>query len=268
MTLRTIYSLAILFFLTTCRAEGQTPTSSKVETKTVESSREVKEQVEIKVVEGRIVEIAGYDVSDYDLDLEYMNVEVGELTIDHVLCIAATECDVDMIKRVLDDGADPNAEIDGSHILTEIAFCEDSATAIAKMFLEKGANINGADSENDSFLSYAIAMDNQELIEYILKNGGSLDQRDTNEHMGCLPFHNIQSIEVLELLIKEGVDISQRCTNGRTLLHFCSKEGLPEVARYLLEHNLVDAGIEDDDGETAYDYAIRFRQTEVAKILK
>ena len=43
----------------------------------------------------------------------------------------------------------PNSICDVDHVLTEVSFCEEKAIKITKIFLAYGANINGADEDND-----------------------------------------------------------------------------------------------------------------------
>lgn len=217
--------------------------------------------------DGRVIEIDGYDVSMYDLDLEYLDVEVSELNKDFVLCIAATECDLELTRRLLIDGADPNMICDVDHILTEVSFCGEYALEITQGFLNAGSNVNGADEENASFLSYSIMEDNIELVEFLLDNGANPSQRSTGS-IGCLPVHNIKSIEMLLMLIERKVDITTLCENGRNLLHQAIRDdGSTDLAKYLIKKRLVDLGAKDDDGETPLDYAIRFKRTEIVKLL-
>lgn len=222
----------------------------------------------IKIADGYIVELFGYDVTHFEIDLNNVEIDTSEIQIHHLLCVAATHCDYEMIRSLLSFGVNPNAICDVDHVMTEVAFCEEKALPITKLFLQHGANINVADQDNDSYLSYAISRDNVPLVAYLLENGADLMQRDTNRNLGCLPMHSIESVEMLELLMKYDINILDRCDNGRTLLHFAAKDNLTELARYLLKNNMIDKNIKDKNGETAYDYAVRFRNEEVKKLLE
>lgn len=135
------------------------------------------------------------------------------------------------------------------------------------MLLSKGANINGADEDNDSFLSYAISYDNIKLVEFLIDKGADRMQRDTNRKMGCLPVHGVESVEMLELLIAKGFEINQICNNGRNILHFAAKDDLRAVAQYLVDKQLVDVNQKDNKGETPLDYTKRFNHPEIAEII-
>jgi ankyrin repeat protein len=73
---------------------------------------------------------------------------------------------------------------------------------------------------------------------------------------------------MLELLIANEFQINEQCDNGRNLLHFAAKENLKEVAKYLVEKELVDIFQKDKNGETALDYAKRFKHSDIAEIIK
>lgn len=223
---------------------------------------------QVELNNGQIVKLFGYDVSEYEIDLEYLDVDLDNIEKYHLLCLAVSNCDYEVTHSLLKEGIDPNTICDIDHILTEVSFCEDSAVKIAEAFLRYGADINGADEENNSFLSYAISLDNLQLVDFILNKGASLTQRDTNSNMGCLPFHAIQSIEMLELLGVRQINLNDKCNNGRTLLHFAAKENLVELAEYLIQGRLVDKQAKDENGQTAYDYSIKFKSEGVRKLLE
>lgn len=218
------------------------------------------------VQDGILISIEGIDVSKYELDVEDFDFE--EITKNHLLCLATEECDEELVIELIGKGADVNfkcEEVDD--VITNLAFCKENGVKLTELLLRKGANINGADEDNDSFLSYAISYDNLKLAEFLIDKGADRMQRDTNRNMGCLPVHGVQSVEMLELLISKGFEINQLCDNGRSLLHFAAKEDLEEVARYLIDKRLVDTNQKDRNGETPLDYTKRFNHPKIAEII-
>lgn len=221
----------------------------------------------VVIEDGILISFEGINLSKYELETEYFEIE--EITINLLLCLAAEECDEELVNAVLEKGGDVNfkcEEVDD--VITGLAFCKENGVKLTELFLKKGANINGADEDNDSFLSYAISYDNVKLTEYLIEKGADRMQRDTNRNMGCLPVHGVESVEMLELLISKGFEINQRCDNGRNLLHFAAKENFKEVAQYLVDQQLVDIHQPDKKGETPLDYAIRLNHDEIAEIIK
>lgn len=210
--------------------------------------------------------IEGIDVSKYELDVE--NFDVEEVTKNHLLCLATEECDEELVIELIEKGADVSFKCeDVDDVITNLAFCKENGVKLAELLLSKGANINGADEDNDSFLSYAISNDNLKLAEFLIDKGADRMQRDTNRNMGCLPVHGVESVEMLELLISKGFEVNQLCDNGRNLMHFTAKEDLKEVAQYLIDKRLVDTNQKDKNGETPLDYAKKFNHPKIAEII-
>ena len=217
--------------------------------------------------DGILISIEGIDVSKYELDVE--NFDAKEITKNHLFCLATQECDEELVNELVEKGADVNfkcEEVDD--VITNLASCKENGVKLTKLLLSKGANINGADEDNDSFLSYAISYDNQGLTKYLIEKGANRMQRDTNRNMGCLPVHGVESVEMLKLLILKGFEIDPLCDNGRNLLHFAAKEDLQGVAKYLIDKQLVDVNQKDINGETPLDYAVRLNNSKIAEIIK
>lgn len=220
----------------------------------------------VKIESGQIVEIDGYDVSIYDIDIDYLDIEINQLNKNHVLCLAATECDFELIKQLINDGADPNMICDVDHILTEVSFCEDNALEITKEFISAGGDINGSDEENSSFLLYSIMNDNLQLVDFLLANGADPNQQSTGR-IGCLPIHAVQSVKMLEILIEKGIDYKALCRNGRNILHSAIQDNAIELAKYIIKNKLVDINAEEHNGETPLDYATRFGRKDIIDLL-
>ena len=82
----------------------------------------------------------------------------------------------------------------------------------------------------------------------------------------------LSDLEVTNYLISEkGLSPLIVCADGRTLWHYCCLSGwtspTPEYVAYLLEKG-VDWTLEDNEGKTAYDYAVERNHEEIAQILK
>ena len=219
------------------------------------------------VEDGILISVEGIDVSNYEIEVE--GFDVTGITKNHLLCLATDECDEELLTELIEKGANVNFKCEeAGHVITNLAFCKGNGVKLTELLLSKGADINGADQDNDSFLSYAISYDNLELVEYLIKKGADRMQRDTNRNMGCLPIHGVESVEMLQLLISKGFEINQACDNGRNLLHFAARSNFKEVAQYLVENGLVDINKKDKNGETPLDYALRFNHPEIADLIR
>jgi ankyrin repeat protein len=239
--------------------------SSEAQRNNSNSSTESKES-KVLIEGGILISFEGIDVSKYELNVE--DFEVEEITKDHLLCLATDECDETLIRELIEKGADVNfkcEEVDD--VITNLAFCKENGVKLTELLLSKGANINGADEDNDSFLSYAISNDNLELVDYLIANGANPTQRDTNRNMGCLPIHGCENLEMLKKLEIAGFEINVTCDNGRNLLHFAARENFKDIAQYLVVNKLVNIDQKDKNGETPLDYANRANNSEIVKII-
>jgi ankyrin repeat protein len=245
----------VLIFLTLgCSSNAQKEDSDTQQSKAI-------------VENGILVSFEGIDLSKYELDVE--DFDVNMVTKDHLLCLATSECDKQLVKRLLELGVNVNfkcEEVDD--VITNLAFCDEGAVELARMLLKKGADVNGTDQDNASVLSYAISNNNIELTKFFLDNGASTSLRDTNRNTGCLPLHGCESVEMLKLLINKGFDTKKQCNNGRNLLHYAAKENLIDMAKYIVDNDLVSVDQKDKNGETALDYAKKYNRSEIEKILK
>ncbi|MBK8500822.1 MAG: ankyrin repeat domain-containing protein [Saprospiraceae bacterium] len=228
----------------------------------------------IEIQEGVLISIGDINFEKFEIGLEDLEVledfgiDLDSLNINHLLCYAIDQCDIELLNYLIDKGADVDTKCDGDDAITYLAYCTEEGVAMTKTMIEHGADKNGADQDNGSYLSYAISYDNHQLVKYLVEIGVDRKQKDINQNMGCLPIHGCTSLEMLKSLITEGFEINAICDNGRNLLHFAAKDNLIEVAQYLVENNLVALDLKDKNGETPLDYAMRFGNPEIGNIIR
>ena len=222
----------------------------------------------IELNNGIIVSVDSVNIAKYEISVEDIDIELSSFTLEHLLCIAAEECDKELLEELIKKKVNVNSNIcEGDQVITYLAYCKENGVALTELMLQNGANINGADQDNDSFLSYAISYDNLKLVEYLIANGANPTQRDINKNMGCLPIHGCESLEMLKKLETAGFEINVTCDNGRNLLHFAARENFKEIAQYLVNNKLVNIDQKDKNGETPLDYANKANNLEIVKII-
>jgi ankyrin repeat protein len=228
----------------------------------------------IEIQEGILIALENINLENFNIDyeelkvLEDFGINLDSLTKDHLLCYAIDQCDQELLTFLIDKGADVNSKCDGDDAITYIAYCIQEGVGMTNTMIASGANKNGADQDNDSYLSYAISYDNHKLVRYLIEIGANRKQKDTNPNMGCLPIHACESLEMLKILMENGFEVNEICNNGRNLLHFAAKNGLVEIAQYLVKNNLVDIDLKDQNGETPLDYAVRYGNPEIENIIR
>ena len=164
---------------------------------------------------------------------------VGE---DSLLCEALLECDLARVRSLLEKGANPNGVCDEDHLITFSAECDDNALAMARLLLEFGADINGADADGTSLFQYAVFFHQPDLVDFLLTQPGvDLFGRDTV--IGCSAIQLCQDLDMVKKLEKAGFDPKGGCDNGRTLLHYAARDDLRDIVRYLIGEKGIDVGL-------------------------
>ncbi len=144
-----------------------------------------------------------------------------------------------------------------------------------KGLIVQGANPNSSDSQGMSALAIACQDDNAEVVNYLLDHGA-----DVNAHGGkgevtdrtalMAAASNGAHIKIVHLLVDRGADVNTRGELGWTALIWAAREGDIECVKYLLGKG-ADPRIKALDGKTAVelteetDSANRFAIVEILK---
>lgn len=155
------------------------------------------------------------------------------------LNFAAAYNHMQLVKFLLENGA--NTEIkdnNGWTPLISIAQLGKDRTDIARMILDKGANINAVDM--DGFSSLHIAIDNQylRLAKLLIEKGIDINiktklDKETALHKAV----RNQYSEIVNLLLKNGAKVNIANSDGLTALDIAKEEGFIEIAEVLGEYS-------------------------------
>lgn len=157
-------------------------------------------------------------ISDGSLDIHEIDEEFGDRLI-HRAVIAG---DLDLVKKLIDLGADINAQITKG--------------------IEKGMTP----------LHFAILTEQSEITRFLINKHADIHKKD---HLGINPFHLAVmegDFETASILIKEGSNINEKDNDGMTALHIACLNNHTEMVKFLLEHN-ANIEIESGKGEKALD---------------
>ncbi len=171
----------------------------------------------------------------------------------------------------------------------------DSSDAIA--LLKRGMDMNSVDRDGNTLLIQGIRRNMPEFVDYLVKNRARLNLRNKNGEsalsiaafIGQLPQVKLLveagaevniygwpplayaayngHLAVAEYLIKRGADVNGKAANGGTALFFAARFGHQPVVELLLKNN-ADPTIADDYGETAVDWALKGKNTDIADMLR
>jgi ankyrin repeat protein len=211
--------------------------------------------------------------------------------------------DLETVTRLLSQGADPNAKaqsIIGVDNITPLPFAlSNRAPEIAKLLIEKGANVNFRDSlmgttalidatmfgqaeiakllldknadvtvkdaVGYTALIYAAIGGQLELIKLLTENGANINEA-AGDGSGSTALHLCScSAETVDLLITKGADIHVKDTKGATPLMAKAAHCPAEIAKLLINKG-ADVNARDQNGATPLIYAAKSK-TEVAELL-
>lgn len=156
---------------------------------------------------------------------------------------------LDMLRLLLDCGADPNAaDNDGTPVLTKALYQKQSD--VARMLVAYGANPS---QNNSSALFLAVREDNLALIDLFLQHGVNIHARN---QFGWSVLFEVHSATAARILIDHGVRRDVRDTWGQTALFNVASNGSIEPVKYLIAQGL-DVNARNMDGQTPLMYTIR-----------
>ncbi|XP_065573462.1 serine/threonine-protein phosphatase 6 regulatory ankyrin repeat subunit C-like [Artemia franciscana] len=164
-----------------------------------------------------------------------VNIENEKLT-DTPLHLAVISGDFEVIKMVLDKGADVNArDIYGKSPLHLAASSKCSQTVV-ECLLKFGADVNIRNNNGESPLHLAaISGCSQTVVECLLKFGADVNIRNDN---GESPLHLAAtsgcSQTVVECLFKFGADVNAMTKYNKSPLHLAAFRGYSQIAECLL----------------------------------
>lgn len=198
-----------------------------------------------------------------------------------VLLEAAARNDLDEVKRLLDEGIDPNScNEDGLTALHQC--CIDHYPQMMKLLVEGGADVNATDSELWTPLHAAATCNHLDLVQYLIANGADLLAVNSDGNMPydiceetqtgdrtldfienamasrgitqqmiddqrALP--QIEMLRDLQAAVRAGYDVNQpREGDLATALHIASANGYVDVTKFLLEEGRVNIHAKDKDG--------------------
>ncbi len=160
--------------------------------------------------------------------------------------------DVEAVERCLADGAglEDRNPADGSTPLSTAAYL--GAEGVARLLLEKGAEVGTRNQDGSSPLHAAALMGHASIVELLAEHGGDVDVRDAK---GATPLHIaafLGRVEVAASLLKVSADWTLRDNGGQTALDVTRTDWeTTEFVIRLLGLDLERAEVEENRSEVA-----------------
>lgn len=120
-----------------------------------------------------------------------------------MLMHAARSWNHDMVKILLERGADPDAKgTGGANALTIAA--EDGSTDIARLLLQYHVNVNTRNANRTTALTYAAENCHQDFVDILIRAGADLSHHDNDGESAVMIVRRRGHIDVLRLLLSAG----------------------------------------------------------------
>lgn len=148
--------------------------------------------------------------------------------------IACSKRNVEIVKLLLDNGADINSALNHDKPVHFAASNSDSR--VIKLLFEKGANINESNGYGTKPIHIACRNHNLSVLEFLINDGGvSVDEPHVH---GFGPIHIVcefNHLHMLEFLIKKGANIESQNSCGRRPIHLaCMNNESMQVSMLML----------------------------------
>ena len=196
----------------------------------------------------------------------------------------AEKGNIKVVKQHLAAGTDVNAKDDEGMTPLHLAAHADHKK-IVELLIAKGADVNAKDNMGFTPL---MVRSTKEIGELLIAKGADVNAKNDSGRT-CL--HSSDK-EFAELLIAKGADVNAKDKDDETPLDWCIKRGNKETADLLRKHGGkygtihgavgggdievikvflaagADVNVKNDYGETPLDWAIQFKRTEIANLLR
>ncbi len=217
---------------------------------------------------------------------------------------AAGDGDIEQVKKLLAQGADPNelarfvgtplhlvsisGQVEVASALIEAGADVDATTqtgvtplqraaskgqeAVAKLLIGEGADVNAKDNAGSTPLFDAVKGNRPALVRLLINNGADLNVRGGGAEVNPTPLQWTSMegyTEVAGLLVSGGADVDARDDIDRTSLHWAAIKGQKEMAELLIAAGAkLDLVGGDTVLETPLESAVRMGNNDIAELLR
>ena len=187
---------------------------------------------------------------------------------DSILMMAAKNGHKDVVRLLLDNGAEPNTV--GKHSLTALQGAalmgyED----VVKILLEGGAETNTATNSGWTPLLYASKFGRKNMVKILLDRGAVPNMANyagAPLHL-AMDYTDVGYTDVVRLLLDRGADPNMTYPDGWTPLHTAASDGYIDEAQLLLDKG-AQINMEDPNEMTPFYYATVNGHKDLADMLK
>jgi ankyrin repeat protein len=193
------------------------------------------------------------------------NTEVKDETKKTALMIASWNGHTEVVKLLVENGADVNAKTKDGFTALIFASMEVHAK-IVKLLLEKGANVNDKDVDGNTGLIYASTEGDTEVVKLLVEKGARLNHAEKRGYTALTAASENGHTEVVKLLLDKGAHLDVVEKDNNTALIIALKESHYDIVKLLVEKG-ADVNAKDNVGFTPLMIASKGTHTDIVKLL-
>lgn len=181
------------------------------------------------------------------------------------LGIAASGDHLEIVRELLNHGADPNIKFDRDTTAI-MGACSVGNLEMVQLLVEKGASIYDRDNKNITILHRAVDSANVKLIEYLIKLGLYINITDGE---GYTPLYQAiwnNDTTTIKYLLLNKASVSVRTDTGFAALHLCVQTDDLNVLHVVIDH-CDDMEARTIEGKTALTLAVQLNKIAHADML-
>eukprot|EP00056_Hartaetosiga_gracilis_P016800 m.5860 g.5860 ORF g.5860 m.5860 type:complete len:255 (+) comp4706_c0_seq2:104-868(+) len=180
---------------------------------------------------------------------------------------AASKGGKELVDHLLKNGADKDFET-FSHKTPLMVACTNGHIEVAEKLINAGANVHAYDKGGVPIIHHAVDSKQTLLIEYLIKAGVNVDERDHAKEwtplMRCAG--TFGDVHMARALVHYGADVNSHDKTGLTPLMLATNGGFKKLVRFLLSAG-ADAKKPTKHGVTPQQVAMTARNAEIVDII-
>ena len=149
----------------------------------------------------------------------------------------------------------------------ESEFKNVTASSIAKLLLDNGAQVHLQDSEGVTALMIACQKGVETCVEYLTRTDSDVNLQDNEGKTALMRACTVGIKDIIKILLKKAAQIDLRDNAGQTALMFACKFGWTDVVSLLIQRG-AQVNMQDNSGDSALTMAAKLGLTNITDLLE